>query len=222
MSEMQPKPIEVGRSYPRILPLGDGTQVRPRLMVPSDIHRLLAFARSLPEDDLQFLSVDINKMLVVMIWGQNIKAGLTVTVLAEKDREVVGYASVHHDRVSWQRHLGELRIQVAPAYRGHGLGSALGREAFAIAPELGIRKIVAHMTPNQEQAIALVKRSGFRLEAVLHDFVIDRNSRENDLVVMTCVPAPAGAGDTKSHWVSLPRAQPDDVGIRSLPMEIIQ
>ena len=193
MSEVQSKPVEVRRSYPRTVTLGDGTQVHLRLMVPSDVHRLLAFARSLPEDDLQFLRVDITKMLVVMIWAQNIKAGLTVTVLAEKDREIVGYASVHHDQVSWQRHLGELRVQVAPAYRSHGLGSALGKEIFAIAPEIGIQKIVAHMTPNQEQAIALVKRSGFRQEAVLHDFVIDRNGRKNDLVVMTCdVAVPAG------------------------------
>jgi L-amino acid N-acyltransferase YncA len=88
--------------------------------------------------------------------------------------------------VNWQRHLGELRVQVGPAYRGRGLGGALGREIFAIAPEIGIRKIVAQMTPNQQQAIALVKRSGFRQEAVLHDFVIDRQGRTNDVVVMTC------------------------------------
>jgi len=194
MSEVQSKPVEVARPYPRAVTLGDGTQVRLRLMVPSDIHRLIAFARSLPEDDLQFLRVDITRMLVVMNWAQNVKAGLTVTVLAEKGDEVVGYASLHHDQVSWQRHLGELRVQVGPAYRSHGLGSAMGREIFAIAPEMGIQKIVAHMTPNQEGAIALVMRSGFRKEAVLHDFVMDRNGRKNDLVVMTCdVVAPAGA-----------------------------
>jgi L-amino acid N-acyltransferase YncA len=186
MSEVQSEPRHVQRTYPRTVTLRDGRQVSLRLMVPADAYRLHAFARSLPKDDLQFLRVDITRMVVVMIWAQNIKAGLTVTVLAEKDGEVLGYASVHNDQVSWQRHLGELRIQVAPAYRGSGLGTALGREIFAMAPELGIEKIVAHMTPNQQQAIALVKRSGFRQEAVLHDFVIDRDGRKNDLIVMTC------------------------------------
>jgi RimJ/RimL family protein N-acetyltransferase len=191
MSEVLSSPVEVRRTYPRTLTLGDGSQVGLRLMTSPDIHRLLTFARSLPEDDLQFLRVDITKMLVVMNWAQNVKTGQTVTVLAERGREVAGYASVHHDQVSWQRHLGELRIQVGPAYRGRGLATALGKEMFAIAPEMGIQKIVAHMTPNQVQALALVKRSGFRHEAVLHDFVIDRNGRTNDLVVMTCdVAAP--------------------------------
>lgn len=186
MSEVHSAPVEVRRSYPRAVTLGEETQIRLRLMEPGDVQRMLAFARSLPEDDLQFLRVDITRMLVVMLWAQNIKAGRTVTVLAEKDREVVGYASVHHDQVSWQRHLGELRVQVGPAYRELGLGTVLGREIFAIAPDLGIEKIVAHMTPNQVQAIALMRRSGFRQEAVLHDFVIDRSGRKNDLVVMTC------------------------------------
>jgi L-amino acid N-acyltransferase YncA len=197
MSEVQSEPRQVQRSYPRSVALSDGREIRLRLMVPGgDVSRLHAFARSLPKEDLQFLRVDITRMLVVMLWAQNIKAGLTVTVLAEKDAEVVGYASMHNDQVSWQRHLGELRIQVAPAYRGCRLGGLLGREIFAIAPELGVEKIVAHMTPEQMQAIALVKRHGFKQEAVLHDFVIGPDRRKKDLVVMTCDVPRLGAGAT--------------------------
>lgn len=194
MVEALAEPRQVRRTYPRTVALHDGRSVTLRLMAPADAYRLHAFARSLPKDDLQFLRVDITRMVVVLHWVQNIKAGLTVTVLAVADGEVVGYASVHNDQVSWQRHLGELRIQVAPAYRGCGLGSMLGREIFAIAPDLGIEKIVAQMTPNQQQAIALVRRHGFRQEAVLHDFVIDRDGRKNDLVVMTCEVAALGDG----------------------------
>jgi L-amino acid N-acyltransferase YncA len=101
---------------------------------------------------------------------------------------------VHNDQVSWQRHLGELRIQVGQAYRGGGLGGLLGKEIFAIAPDLGIEKIVAQMTVDQRQAIALVKRYGFKHEAVLHDFVIGRDGRKNDLVVMTCDVATLESG----------------------------
>lgn len=192
MNETPAKAVEIRRAYPRTVSLNDGSPVRLRLMVPGDIHRLLAFARSLPVDDLMFLRVDITRMIVVMQWAEKVKAGLSVTVLAEKDREVVGYASMHHDQVSWQRHLGDLRIQVGPEWRGRGLGSALGREIFAIAPELGIEKIVAQITSDQPRAIALVERMGFRREAALHDFVIDREGRKHDLVMTTCdVPAAA-------------------------------
>lgn len=187
MSDVQSEPGRVLRPYPRTVTLCDDRQVRLRLMTPGiDVYRLHAFACSLPKDDLQFLRVDITRLMVVMLWSQNVKAGQTVTVLAEVEGEVVGYASVHNDQVSWQRHLGELRIQVGQAYRGCGLGGLLGKEIFAIASDLGIEKIVAQMTVDQRQAIALVERHGFKHEAVLRDFVIGRDGRKNDLVVMTC------------------------------------
>ena len=195
MSEVQSEPRQVHRAYPRTVTLSDGRQVQLRLMMPgTDVYRLHAFACSLPKDDLQFLRVDITRLMVVIHWAHNIKAGLTVTVLAEDDGAVIGYASVHNDQVSWQRHLGELRIQVGPAYRGCGLGGLLGKEIFVIALDLGIERIVAQMTADQRQAIALVERHGFEHEAVLHDFVIGRDGRKNDLVVMTCKVADIGSG----------------------------
>jgi L-amino acid N-acyltransferase YncA len=195
MSEVQFEPRQVHRSYPHTVTLSDGRQVRLRLMTPgTDVYRLHAFAKSLPTDDLQFLRVDITRLMVVIHWAQNIKAGVTVTVLADANDEVVGYASVHNDQVSWQRHLGELRIQVGSAYRGCGLGGLLGKEVFAIASDLGIEKIVAQMTADQRQAIALVERHGFKHEAVLHDFVIGRDGRKNDLVVMTRNVTKAASG----------------------------
>ena len=50
------------------------------------------------------------------------------------------------------------------------------------------------MTADQRQAIALVERYGFKHEAVLHDFVIGRDGRKNDLVVMTCNVAKLESG----------------------------
>jgi RimJ/RimL family protein N-acetyltransferase len=186
MSGEQLQPVEIRRAYPRQVSVGEGLQVRLRLMTSLDVQRVQGFARSLPERDLQFLRVDITRMLVVMQWTQNIKAGKTVTVLAEKDGELLGYASLHNDQVSWQRHLGELRVQMAEGWRGRGLGRVLAREIYAIAPEMGLQKIFAQVPTEQEHAIALLERAGFRQEAVLHDFVIDRSGRTKDLVVMTC------------------------------------
>ena len=183
---MEEGTIKVQRPYPRMVSLEENITITLRLMTPADSHRIVTFARSLPEDDLLFLRTDITKAFVVMLWGQNIKAGLTVTVLAERNQEVVGYASMHHNEVSWQRHLGELRVQVGPQYRSRGLGKMLAAEIFVIARDMGLRKIVAHMTPDQHGAIATVKRYGFEQEALLHDFVIDRVGRTRDLMVMTC------------------------------------
>ena len=75
-------------------------------------------------------------------------------------------------------------IQTGQRYRSQGLGRALAGEVFALATELGLRKIVAQMTVDQRGAIATFERLGFHAEALLSDFVIDRADRTRDLMVM--------------------------------------
>jgi RimJ/RimL family protein N-acetyltransferase len=179
MSETTPR---VQRILPRTVKLDD-TEISLRLMIPADAPRLCAFARSLPEDDLLFLRMDITKLNVVAHWAQNIKEGRTVTVLAEIDRAIAGYASLHHNEVTWQRHLGEIRMQVGPRYRSRGVGRLLGAEIFDLAGDLALHKIIAHMIADQKAALATLERLGFRTEAVLHDFAIDRAGRTHDLIV---------------------------------------
>jgi L-amino acid N-acyltransferase YncA len=181
MNETKPK---VRRDYPRTITLDTNTEVSLRLMTAFDADRLVTFARGLPADDLLFLRMDITNPDVVAQWIQNLGAGRTVTVIAEASGEVAGYASLHHTEVTWQRHLGEIRIQVGQRYRSQGLGRALAGEIFSIARDLGLRKIVAQMTPDQKGAIATFERLGFKPEALLQDFVIDRVGRTRDLMVM--------------------------------------
>ncbi|HUE40173.1 MAG TPA: GNAT family N-acetyltransferase, partial [Candidatus Binatia bacterium] len=118
-------------------------------------------------------------------WVANLESGRTLTVLAEAGGTVIGYSSVHKNEVSWQRHLGEMRIQVAPSARAQGLGRVLAAEMFAIARDEGLGKIVVQMTEEQRAARALVERLGFRVEALLQDFVIDRDGRTHDVVLMS-------------------------------------
>jgi len=171
--------------YPRKIRLDDGQEVAMRLMIPADASRMVSFARSLPEEDLLFLRMDITKLNVLAAWGRNIKEGRTITVLAEVADKVVGYGSLHVDEVTWQRHLGEIRMQVTPPYRSRGLGRAVGAAIFAIARRQGLHKVIAQMTTDQKGAIATVERMGFQREAILKDFVIDREGTTRNLIVMS-------------------------------------
>jgi L-amino acid N-acyltransferase YncA len=175
----------VQRMYPHSATLDDRTMVTFRLMSNIDADRVLSFARSLPEDDLLFLRMDITKARVVTEWIENIEAGRTITVLAEADSDLAGYVSLHHNEVSWQRHIGEIRLQVSPRYRTRGLGRQLTEKIFVVAQDLRLRKVVAYMTPDQHHARATFERLGFQAEALLQDFVIDRAGWTRDLLVMT-------------------------------------
>jgi L-amino acid N-acyltransferase YncA len=172
-------------AYPRTAHLKDGSPVTLRLMSPADADRMLAFARSLPEDDLLFLRVDITNPEMIAQWLQNTAAGRAATVIAERNGAVAGYAALVTNRVEWQRHLGEIRLQVGRNERARGLGRMLAAEVFAMARARGLQKIVVQMTPEEKGGIATFERLGFRAEALLQDYVVDRSGRTRDLLVMT-------------------------------------
>ncbi len=172
------------RTYPRAVSLGEGS-VTFRLMGPADRDAMLAFARQLPPDDMLFLRLDIARPEGVDEWVRNIEAGRTITVLAVADDAIAGYASVHHNDVLWNRHVGEIRVIVGSEYRRRGLGRRLTDEVFAIARDLGLRKITAQMTPDQKGARATFERLGFQPEALLADYVVDREGKTRDLLVMS-------------------------------------
>jgi RimJ/RimL family protein N-acetyltransferase len=192
------------RRYPRTVSIEEGT-VTFRLMEPPDRDAMMAFAKTLPPDDLLFLRLDITQPEGVDEVVRGITSGRTTTILAEADGTIAGYTSLHHNEVLWNRHVGEIRVIVGQEYRKRKLGRRLTDEVFALARSLGLRKITAQMTPDQRGARATFERLGFQPEALLGDYVIDRDGRTRDLLIMshdvagfTDVEHLAAAGATKS------------------------
>jgi L-amino acid N-acyltransferase YncA len=172
------------RTYPWTTTLRD-KQITLRLMQPDDREALMGFAKSLPEDDLLFLAVDITRPEALDQWVHNIKIGQIKTVLAEANGKLVGHGTLSHNALHWTRHLGEIVLLLSPSFRGIGLGNLLANELFSIARELGLQKIVARMASEQRGAVQVFERLGFRAEALLGDYVIDREGRTHDLIVMS-------------------------------------
>jgi len=173
------------RSFPREIKLPSGAAITLRLMEHGDKDKILAFARSLPQDDLLFLRTDITEPASVDEWVRNVDSGDTATVIAEADGLVAGYASVHSDQARWTRRVGEIRVQVGASFRGLGLGRHLAAEIFHIGQMRGLKKMAAMMTPDQAGARAAFEKLGFQVEALLQDWVVDRDGRPRDLLIMS-------------------------------------
>jgi L-amino acid N-acyltransferase YncA len=171
--------------YARELKLSDGRRVSLRLMAAADRQRVLSFAQSLPPDDLLFLRTDITEPALVDEWIGNLEKGATVTVLAEVDGELAGYASLHLEQALWTRRVGEIRVQVGVPYRGVGLGRQLAAQIFRLGQARGLKKMAAMMTPDQAGARAAFEKIGFSVEALLQDWVVDRKGRPRDLLIMS-------------------------------------
>lgn len=169
----------------------DEREVVLRAMTGADRGAVLTFARALPEEDLLFLRTDITREHVVDMWLREIDSGQTTTIVAVEPsssagaERIIGYSSLHLSESLWTRHLGEILLLVASDGRGHGLGNRLVRRILEIAKSKDLQKLVAQMTSTQRSAQNLFHRVGFIPEAMLHDWVIDREGRTHNLIMMS-------------------------------------
>jgi len=177
--------LEASLIYPREVSLRNGESASLRLMKAGDRDSVLNFARSLPPDDLLFLRTDITEAKTIEAWIENLEEGTTISILAEVRGNLAGYASLHTDGARWTRQIGEVRVQVGTGNRGVGLGKRLVGEIFRLGQDLGLKKMMALMTPEQASARAAFLGLGFRIEATLQDWVVDREGKSRDLIIMT-------------------------------------
>jgi len=172
------------RTYPWASQFG-AQSVTFRLMNAGDTERFKSFIRSLPAEDNFYLLVDVQKDSAIDTWMKGIEGGTTISVIALENDHIVGYCNLHMNEVPWIRHVGEIRMSVAPAFRGRGLGQTLANEVFAIARARGLQKIWARMAASQKAAQNVFESLGFHAEALLADFVKDSSGRTQDLVIMS-------------------------------------
>ncbi|NOX52658.1 MAG: GNAT family N-acetyltransferase [Gammaproteobacteria bacterium] len=171
--------------YPQAHTLPDNTTIELRAMSAADKDAVLKFAQQLPQEDLLFLSMDLTEPNVVDEWIANITTGRSLSLVAYDADKLIGYASVHRNRTPWMRRVGEIRVNVGPSFRARGLGRILVSRIFDIARAHQLKKLIAQMTTDQHGAQGVFRKLGFVPEAVLADFVEDRNGTTRDLVMMT-------------------------------------
>ncbi len=174
----------IKRSYPWQTTI-NGKTFTFKLLERKDREASLAFARSIPYDDLIFLTFDITDSKDMDGFIKSVEDHKALSVIIESDGKHVGFGSLNYNQVAWTSHLGEIRLLVNPAYRGYGLGKLIINEVFVLAQELGLRKLVAQMASEQRGAIKAFEHLGFKAEALLADYVIDKQGRTHDLVIMS-------------------------------------
>lgn len=170
--------------YPRTIRCGERELV-VRPMTSADRAALVAMVATLPPGDLLFLSRDIAHPKVVDAWMRALDAGRLASLAAYDGDAMAGCTTLYTDALGWSRHVGELRVLVAPGWRGGGLGRVLIQECFAQGLALGLRKLVAQMTTDQQGAIAVFEELGFKPEALLAGHVLDRQGGMHDLVILS-------------------------------------
>jgi RimJ/RimL family protein N-acetyltransferase len=87
-----------------------------------------------------------------------------VFVAETGDHGIVGRLSLGRDPHPASRHVADLGLMVAAAFRRQGIGRALLGQSVEWARDVGVRKLELHVFPHNEAAIALYEDFGFRRE----------------------------------------------------------
>ena len=175
---------EIEKRYPCTVDC-QGTEVELCRLTSSDESDLLAFANALPVHDLLFLSRDIQEPKVVSAWIKSIKDGDIVSIVARKDNQIIGSTAIVTDKYTWSSHVGEIRVLVGENSRDIGLGRLLIQESFLVGLDIGLEKLTAQMTVDQDGAIKVFEEMGFRTEALLKDHVKDRDGEKHDIIILS-------------------------------------
>jgi L-amino acid N-acyltransferase YncA len=162
-----------------------GKLVTFRRLCADDKDSFRSFIRSLPAKDNYYLLVDVLDDGAIDYWAKQVAAGHTVGVLALDRDQIIGYCSLDTNELPWTRHTGEMRMSVALADRGSGIGRALANEVFAIARARGLEKIWSRMAGGQKASQTVFESLGFHAEALLSDFVKNEDGLTEDLVIMS-------------------------------------
>jgi ribosomal-protein-alanine N-acetyltransferase len=111
-------------------------------------------------------------------FADSLRAGYACRVW-RREGELVGYFVVM--AAAGEAHL--LNLSIAPGHQRSGHGSALLRQAAAVAASLGAHDLFLEVRPSNHAAQALYRRFGFRKVAVRRDYYPAHTGREDALVL---------------------------------------
>ncbi len=174
--------------YPKEIMTKDGTPILLRPLTREDEQRLSDFFARIPEDERWFLRDNVGDPEVMHVWIQNLDYDRILPLVAVKlegDNAIIANVRLHRRPSECLHHIAHLRIMVDPAYRHQRLGTWMLLDTIRLAMSMGIEKLVAEFVAGvEEAAVNAAHKLDFFEQAVLRDYVKDRQGRYRDLIIM--------------------------------------
>lgn len=170
--------------YPKEIKLKDGFTCALRPLESHDEIAFHEFFLAVPTQERMFIKHRVTEPEVIHEWCQNIDLGRNLPLLACRDGQIVGDATLHQQLGGWKRHIGRVSVLVHPKFRGRGLAKSLVTEMVSIARQIGLEKVEAEFIGEQEPAIKVFAMLGFSTLASLPNYVKDMQAVTHDYVLM--------------------------------------
>jgi len=177
--------------YPKEIVLKDGTLVTLRPLELNDADLLVTFFQGIPAQERWYLRHDVTDPAVVRSWATNIDYERVIPIVALRDEQIIGDATLHRHRHGSSVHVGEVRLVIAPAVRAKRLGTWMMLDLIQLATSLGLEKLIAEIPGSETAVIRALRHLDFVREAVIPELHKDVDGNAYDLVIMVKNLAPA-------------------------------
>lgn len=185
LSERNPVMPPTITRYPKEVILKDHREAILRPLEAVDREKLAEFYRSLELSLRWFLKEDPCDVNVIKKWIENQTEGKAFSLIAVYGDRIVAHGALLQRPYGGRRHVGRLRVMVAPDFRNQQLGTWIVFDLIRRGMEMGIEKIRADFVIGLEDAaIKALKKIDFIEEAVLRDYIQDQQGKYYDYQIM--------------------------------------
>ena len=174
------------KDYPKEIIIKDGTGVTIRPVRAGDEKGLLEMFTQLPDSELWFLDHDLSNPDYIHDWVMNLKLKREISIIALLEGRIIANTVLRLKDFGAESHVGRLKFSVVPSFRDKGLGTWMLLDIVNLAISRGLQILVIHLEQDREPSIInWIKRFNFHEEAVLNNYLSDRQGNLHNLVVMT-------------------------------------
>jgi len=177
---------DVTMDYPKEIILKDGTGVTLRPLKPGDENALFEMFKLFSEDELWFLNHDVSDPRLFEDWVKGLDLNRVVSIVALLEGRIIANAALMVKDYGAKSHIGKVRIAVDPSFREKRLGTWMLLDLVNVAMAIGLKTVVMRLVQEKDAyVISAVRKLDFIEEAVLEDYVLDREGNPCNLVIMT-------------------------------------
>ena len=162
--------------------------VTVRRAVPGDAPRLVALASAVASEEAGWLLAESDwrsagdERRYIRALQRHPDGALLVAEVA--GGELVGRLSLMRDPHPASRHVADVGLMVAAAYRRRGIGTALMAAAEEWARAAGVTKLELHVFPHNHPAIALYEKLGYEREGLRRGHYARADGLLRDVLLM--------------------------------------
>jgi len=161
--------------------LKDGREVTVRFLTLEDKERLVEMFSSMSDEALKWGMPPYTKE-VIERWMSNFQN--LIPLVAEHNNRLVGYAWIYKYAHMRLRGTSDLAMYIHQDFQNIGLGTAMLNQLLQLAKRESVHRIGLHVIADNQIAVHLYEKFGFRVEGVMKDAYLGADGKYHDEIVM--------------------------------------